>query len=726
MWLAHGRPAGLADQFVPLRVHTGLAAHSVRIGSIVEKDLRDRLAKIISVSVSGDKRYCLGVEGVVTHNSQAIKALKEESKHVVLINPNIATVQTSYGMADQVYFLPVTAEFVEQVIAKERPDGILLQFGGQTALNTGIELNTMGVLRRYGVQVLGTPVSVIESTEDREIFANKLAEIGEVCAPSKTCYTIEEALEAGKAIGFPVLVRAGFALGGLGSGFAHTVEELEALVRRSFNFSTQVIVDKSLVGWKEVEYEVVRDAKGNCITVCNMENFDPLGIHTGDSIVIAPSQTLTNEEFYMLRRVAIKVVKHLGVVGECFTDDHQLLTEQGWMDVDELRAAGKQPRAASYNPQTQQIEYQPVTRLFIKHSTPEEPHRLIELTQHQAWGPGAESNKKTTDNHVSLVVTEDHVLYRRTGHVEQADSGKLQQRWDEEGFTTTSARSMVVDDSSRSFMLLSAAANGAAVEAAVEPLPFVAALSLRTEDEIDAFLQLYGCWLGSGCEVDLTNGAIVLKSSNGQWLRSVCARLPLSAEDVLAVESEEGLRIVQPVWCHVFSTELSGASSAESTPQSIIASWVWTRLDKRQIHIILDGMRAANNEAFDSADISEVHTASAIFRDELVRLCLHAGFTAFFERSTTGDGRWCVKWSEQEADAEPTLQAAEVTRREAHGRVWCVTVPPHHLIIVRRIKRDAKGQIEAASRPVVTGQCNIQYALNPFSKEYCESTTHAA
>jgi len=313
---ALGRSAELADRFAPLHAQQGLLP-SISMLSICEKDLHSHAASIISVSVSGDRRYCLGRGGVVTHNSQAIKALKEESKHVVLINPNIATVQTSYGMADQVYFLPVTADFVEQVVAKERPDGILLQFGGQTALNTGIELDKLGILKKYDVQVLGTPVSVIESTEDREIFANKLAEIGEVCAPSKTCYTVQEALDAGHSIGFPVLVRAGFALGGLGSGFAHSSEELEALVRRSFNFSSQVIVDKSLVGWKEVEYEVVRDAKGNTITVCNMENFDPLGIHTGDSIVVAPSQTLTNEEYYMLRRVAIKVVKHLGVVGEC-------------------------------------------------------------------------------------------------------------------------------------------------------------------------------------------------------------------------------------------------------------------------------------------------------------------------------------------------------------------------------------------------------------------------
>jgi carbamoyl-phosphate synthase small subunit len=310
LWMAHGRPLEAMERHAPLSCGGGsLPRHAARMQSMVEVDLRGERADIISVSVSGDKRYCLGSPdvSVVTHNSQAIKALKEESKHVILINPNIATVQTSYGMANQVYFLPLTLEFVTEVIAKERPDGILLQFGGQTALQCGMQLEKSGVLAKYGVRVLGTQVSVIESTEDREIFAQKLDEIGEVCAPSKTVYTVEAALDAAKHIGYPVLVRAGFALGGLGSGFAHDESELELLVRKSFNYSSQIIIDKSLVGWKEVEYEVVRDAKDNCIVVCNMENFDPLGIHTGDSIVVAPSQTLSNDEFYMLRRVAIKV-----------------------------------------------------------------------------------------------------------------------------------------------------------------------------------------------------------------------------------------------------------------------------------------------------------------------------------------------------------------------------------------------------------------------------------
>jgi len=249
--------------------------------------------------------------------SQAIKALLEQNLEVILINPNIATVQTSADMASSVYFLPVTPHFVEKVIKKENPDGILLQFGGQTALNCGIELTKQGVFERYKVQVLGTPVETIEATEDRKLFAEKLAEINERVALSATAVTEEEALERATDIGYPVLVRSAFALGGLGSGFANNHQEMSTLAKKALANSPQIIIDKSLKGWKEVEYEVVRDCKDNCITVCNMENFDPLGIHTGDSIVVAPSQTLTNIEYFRLRKAAIKIIRHLGVVGEC-------------------------------------------------------------------------------------------------------------------------------------------------------------------------------------------------------------------------------------------------------------------------------------------------------------------------------------------------------------------------------------------------------------------------
>ena len=277
------------------------------------------LEGVRKVVLLGSGGLSIGQAGEFDYSgSQAIKALKEENIHIVLVNPNIATVQTSVGMADRVYFLPVTPFFVEQVIAKERPEGILLQFGGQTALNCGMQLDHDGVLKRYGVRVLGTPVETIEATEDREIFSRKLAEIGESCAPSEIVHRqqgVAAVLAAAARIGYPVLVRSGFALGGLGSGFADNAEALETLARKAFASSSQVIVDKSLKGWKEVEYEVVRDGKGNTITVCNMENFDPLGIHTGDSIVVAPTQTLSNEEVYMLRATALKVVRHLGVVG---------------------------------------------------------------------------------------------------------------------------------------------------------------------------------------------------------------------------------------------------------------------------------------------------------------------------------------------------------------------------------------------------------------------------
>ena len=249
--------------------------------------------------------------------SQALKALKEEGIHTVLINPNIATVQTSEGVADQIYFLPVTPYFVEKVIEKERPDGVMLAFGGQTALNCGVELYKKGVFEQYGVKVLGTPVQAVIDTEDREIFVRKLDEINVKTIQSEAVENAEDARRAAAELGYPVIVRAAYALGGLGSGFCDNEEELNVLVEKAFSFSPQVLVEKSLRGWKEVEYEVVRDRFDNCITVCNMENFDPLGIHTGESIVIAPSQTLSNTDYHKLRELAIRIIRHIGIVGEC-------------------------------------------------------------------------------------------------------------------------------------------------------------------------------------------------------------------------------------------------------------------------------------------------------------------------------------------------------------------------------------------------------------------------
>ena len=249
--------------------------------------------------------------------SQALKALKEEGIETVLINPNIATVQTSEGVADQIYFLPVTPFFVEKVIRKERPQGILLAFGGQTALNCGVALYKEGILEKYGVQVLGTPVQAIIDTEDRELFVKKLDEIDVKTIKSHACENMEEARKAAAHLGYPVIIRAAYALGGLGSGFCDNEDELNKLAEKAFSFSPQVLVEKSLKGWKEVEYEVVRDRYDNCITVCNMENFDPLGIHTGESIVIAPSQTLTNSEYHKLRALSIRIIRHIGIVGEC-------------------------------------------------------------------------------------------------------------------------------------------------------------------------------------------------------------------------------------------------------------------------------------------------------------------------------------------------------------------------------------------------------------------------
>ncbi|KAM7117883.1 multifunctional protein CAD isoform 3-T3 [Ciconia maguari] len=318
---------GLFDIFVE-------AARDLRSGDGSARTVRERLrdwltygeapaggqdaARPRKVLILGSGGLSIGQAGEFDYSgSQAIKALKEENIQTVLINPNIATVQTSKGLADKVYFLPITPDYVTQVIRNERPDGVLLTFGGQTALNCGVELTKAGVLERYRVRVLGTPVTSIEMTEDRKVFVEKMEEIGEHVAPSEAAASLEQAQAAAERLGYPVLVRSAYALGGLGSGFANTREELVALVSQAFTHTSQVLVDKSLKGWKEIEYEVVRDAYNNCVTVCNMENLDPLGIHTGESIVVAPSQTLNDTEYFMLRRTAVKVVQHLGIVGEC-------------------------------------------------------------------------------------------------------------------------------------------------------------------------------------------------------------------------------------------------------------------------------------------------------------------------------------------------------------------------------------------------------------------------
>ncbi len=275
-------------------------------------------SEIKKVLLLGSGALKIGEAGEFDYSgSQALKALREEGIKTVLINPNIATVQTSEGVADQIYFLPVTPFFVEKVIEKERPQGIMLAFGGQTALNCGVALYKSGVLEKYNVRVLGTPVQAIIDTEDRELFVEKLNEIDVNTIKSEACETIDEARKAARELGYPIIIRAAYALGGLGSGFCDNEEELDKLAEKAFSFSPQVLVEKSLRGWKEIEYEVVRDRYDNCITVCNMENFDPLGIHTGESIVVAPSQTLTNHDYHKLRELSIKIIRHIGIIGEC-------------------------------------------------------------------------------------------------------------------------------------------------------------------------------------------------------------------------------------------------------------------------------------------------------------------------------------------------------------------------------------------------------------------------
>ncbi len=276
------------------------------------------MKKYNKVLILGSGALKIGEAGEFDYSgSQALKALKEEGVWTILINPNIATVQTSEGVADEIYFLPITPHFVEEVIKKEKPDGVMLAFGGQTALNCGVALYRAGIFEKYNIEVLGTPVQAIINTEDRDIFVEKLNEIDVKTARSIATNTVEDALNAADKLGYPIIARAAYALGGMGSGFANNREELLPLVNNAFSFSNQVLIEESLKGWKEVEYEVVRDQYNNCITVCNMENFDPLGIHTGESIVIAPSQTLSNAEYHKLRSLAIKIIQHIGIIGEC-------------------------------------------------------------------------------------------------------------------------------------------------------------------------------------------------------------------------------------------------------------------------------------------------------------------------------------------------------------------------------------------------------------------------
>ena len=340
------------------------------------------LAKLVNSTIPvRDSLPRLIVSYPSTHRlpgSQALKALKEAGVASVLINPNIATIQTNHELADEVYYLPVTPEYVTYVIEREKPDGIFLSFGGQTALNLGVQMQRLGLFEKYGVRVLGTSVRTLELSEDRDLFAKALEEINIPIAKSIAVSTIEEAIDAAEQVGYPIIVRAAYALGGLGSGFANNEEELRNMAARSLTLSPQILVEKSLKGWKELEYEVVRDANNNCITVCNMENFDPLGIHTGDSIVVAPSQTLSDEEYHMLRSAAIKIVRHLGVVGEC---NVQYALQPDGLDyrVIEVNARLSRSSALASKATGYPLAYT-AAKIGLGHSLPELPNAVTKTT----------------------------------------------------------------------------------------------------------------------------------------------------------------------------------------------------------------------------------------------------------------------------------------------------------------------------------------------------------
>ncbi|KAL7922637.1 hypothetical protein ACQKWADRAFT_291989 [Trichoderma austrokoningii] len=338
-----------------------------------------QIVDVKKVLVIGSGGLAIGQAGEFDYSgAQALKALKEAGVASVLINPNIATIQTNHTLADEVYYLPVTPEYVSYVIEKEKPDGILLSFGGQTALNLGVQMQRQGLFEKYGVKVLGTSVRTLELSEDRDLFAKALEEINIPIAKSIAVGTVDEALDAADKIGYPIIVRAAYALGGLGSGFANNEEELRNMAARSLTLSPQILVEKSLKGWKEVEYEVVRDANNNCITVCNMENFDPLGIHTGDSIVVAPSQTLSDEEYHMLRTAAIKIVRHLGVVGEC---NVQYALQPDGLDyrVIEVNARLSRSSALASKATGYPLAYT-AAKIGLGHSLPELPNAVTKTT----------------------------------------------------------------------------------------------------------------------------------------------------------------------------------------------------------------------------------------------------------------------------------------------------------------------------------------------------------
>lgn len=347
--------------------------------SLLSNQDHSKLVDVSKVLVIGSGGLLIGQAGEFDYSgSQAIKALKEANKQSILINPNIATNQTSHSLADEIYYLPVTAEYITYIIERERPDGILLTFGGQTGLNVGVKLDKMGIFDRYGVKVLGTPIKTLETSEDRDLFAQALKEIDIPIAESIAVETVDDALAAAENIGYPIIVRSAYSLGGLGSGFAANAEELRDLSSRSLSLAPQILVEKSLKGWKEVEYEVVRDRVGNCITVCNMENFDPLGIHTGDSIVVAPSQTLSDEEYHMLRSAAIKIICHLGVVGECNVQ-YALLPNGLDYRVIEVNARLSRSSALASKATGYPLAYT-AAKIALGHSLPELPNPVTKTT----------------------------------------------------------------------------------------------------------------------------------------------------------------------------------------------------------------------------------------------------------------------------------------------------------------------------------------------------------